>query len=237
MKDLNKTERILQDYENRQELIKLEKFYVNAQIDNLPALVEEKKKDIVNDIENYKMTYGRPKEDENGEIIGYTCDNPRPFVISNYFFRSITNLQNLEPQYNGEHLSILWDLYIYMVEQVNLHLCEFTPNLSHFCRFIGITTGNFKKMKNSPDECIRIITEKIYDFFYDEGVTMAQLGKHNTRATIYRMKSELERLEKEQPTVVINTTAVDLDSINKRIAELSNFNSKVIDYNDVSKNE
>lgn len=236
MVELEKTDKILKDFENRNELVKLEKFFVNAQLDNLPTLVEEKKNDIVKQIENYKMLYGNPITDFDGNVTGYEA-HPRPFVVSNYFFRSITNLQNIEPQYNGEHLSILWDLYSYMVEQVNIYLCEFTPNLSHFCRFIGITSTGFKKLKNSSDDGIRIVAEKIYDFFYDEGVTMAQLGKHNTRATIYRMKSELERLEKEQPTVVINTNTVDLDSINKRIAEIGNFNKKVIDYSDGVINE
>lgn len=237
MDKIGKTENILKDFEQRQNVVALQQFYVNAQVDNLPALVEDKKNEIINKIEQYKMTYGKEITDNEGNIVSYRVNEVPPYIVSNYFFRSITNLQNIEPQYNGEHLAILWELYSQMVEQVNLNLCEFTPSLSHFCRFIGVTSNGFKKMKNSADDGIRIMAEKIYDAFYDNNVKMAELGKHNTRATIYRMKSELERLEKEQPNVVINATNINLDEINKRISEIGKFNSKVIDYNENSKHE
>jgi hypothetical protein len=218
---------IVQEYETKQEIVELQKFYVNSQMTNLEELVKNRKEKLISDIQEYKLLYEEDILDSEGFPTGRTKLPITPHVLSTYFFRSINNLHNIEPQYSGEHLSILWDLYSDMVNEVNIKLTEFTPNLSHFCRFIGISTNGFKKLKKSSDEGIRTVAEKIYDYFYDEAVTMAQLKKHNSRAMVFRMKSELERVEKEVPQVVVNATTVDLDAFNKRISELQNFNTRV----------
>lgn len=231
MEDKNKTESIIKDLEIKNEIVELEKFYVDGQINNLPALVEQRKNEVIQQIFDYKFLHTEEKRNKDGEIISKKL-KITPYITSNYFFRSITNLQNIEPTYSGEQLSILWDLYNEIVMQININLVEFTPTLSHFCKFIGMTSSGFKKMKNSSDEGIKIAANKIIDALYDESVTMAELGKHNTRASIYRMKSELERTEKEQPQVTIKATTIDLNGINKRINELSIFNGKVRDISD-----
>lgn len=225
-KQENKTEKIIKDLEIKQDIVKLENFYVTGQLENLPLLVQQRKEDIVNEIMNYKEKHIEEKYDKDGNVIS-TKIVITPFIVSNYFFRSITNLQNIEPQYSGEQLSILWDLYNDIVMNVNMYLCEFTPTLSHFCKYIGVTTSGFKKMKNSSDEGIKVVVTKIIDNLYDENVKMAELDKHNARATVYRMKSELDKVERETPQVTINATNIDLDGINKRIMELSTFNNKV----------
>ena len=215
-------------FTKKREIVELEKFYVNSELANLDEIVEERKKEITDKLIKYRDSHTEIKYDRNNNPVEYI--NVTPYTMSNYFFRSVTALQNIEPKYSGEQLAILWDLYCYMVEQVNEHIGTFTPTLTHFARFIGTTAGNLKKMKSSPDEGIKLMAEKIYDACYDNGVYMAQMGEHNSRATIYRMKSELERVEKETPQETIHTVQIDLDSINKRIKEVNSFNGKVIDW-------
>lgn len=230
---MRKTERpktgdeIVKEFDIKNEIVELQKFYVNGQLENVKDLVEIRKNKLLKDITEYKLLHEEEVLDSKGKPTGKTKLKIAPHTLSHYFFRSINNLHNVEPQYSAEHLSILWDLYSDMVDEVNIRLTEFTPNLSHFCRFIGISSTAFKKLKNSADEGIRVVAEKIYDYFYDGAVTMAQLGKHNARAMTYRMKSELERMEKEAPQVIVNTTTVDLDAFNKRISELQKFGSRV----------
>lgn len=218
---------IVKEFDIKNEIVELQRFYVNGQLSNLNDLVKKRKEKLLNDITEYKLLHEEDILNSDGEPTGRTKLKIAPHTLSHYFFRSINNLHNIEPQYSAEHLSILWDLYSDMVDEVNINLTEFTPNLSHFCRFIGISSTAFKKLKNSADEGIRVVAEKIYDYFYDGAVTMAQLGKHNARAMTYRMKSELERMEKEAPQVIVNTTTVDLDAFNKRISELQKFGSRV----------
>lgn len=211
-----KTEQRFDDFQKKQEIVKLQKFYVNSQLDNLDELVDARKKEIEEELIAFK--------NEHSDM-----EDIPPYILSNYFFKSVTSLQNIEPKYSSEHLAILWELYSYMVEQVNLKLCEFTPRLTHFCKFIGITASTFKNMLKSPDENVKFVATKIKDACYDNGVIMAQLEKHNTRATLYRMKSELEVTEKAQPKEINVKMPVDLEKINKRIEELKNFNNKTID--------
>lgn len=226
LKKYDKAEKAYEESEIKNQITTLEKFYVNAQLDNLDKIVEQEKDNIVTKICEYKVLHTEKYIDDYGK----EKEKPlkiTPFVVSNYFFRSINNLQNIEPQYSGEHLSILWNLYLYMVEQVNLNLCEFTPNISHFCKFIGITTAGLKKMLKSPDDGIRIVVEKIYDACYDEQMTMAENGRYNARATTFRMKSEMNIVEKETPQVVVNVNATNYDEVNKRLNELLGFDKRV----------
>lgn len=222
-----KGDEIVAEFDVKNEIIELQKFYVNGQLESIAEMVEVRKKKLLSDITEYKLLHEEQILDANGFPTGKTKIKIAPHTLAHYFFRSINNLHNIEPQYSAEHLSILWDLYSDMVDEVNINLTEFTPNLSHFCRFIGISSSGFKKLKNSADEGIRVVAEKIYDYFYDGAVTMAQLGKHNSRAMTYRMKSELERMEKEAPQVIVNTTTVDLNEFNKRLSELQNFDARI----------
>ena len=228
MENLNKTDEIIKDLEIKNQIVDLEKFYVDGQVQNLPMLVDKMKTEALDKIFDYKALHTIEKKNKDGEVVSSKLEIT-PYIAANYFFRSITNLQNIEPQYSGEQLAILWDIYNDIVMNVNLYLTQFTPTLSHFCKYIGITVSGFKKMKNSSDEGIKTMANKIIDALYDGSVTMAELGKHNARASIYRMKSELERTEKEQPQVTIKATTIDLNGINKRINELSIFNGKVRD--------
>lgn len=223
MDNTSPTDKIIQDLETKKNIVELEKFYLDGQINNLNEIVEQRKNEIVDKICDYKEQM-LPMYDDDDNLVSYG-KHLTPYVVSNYFFRSITNMQNLEPTYSGEQLSILWELYNELVMQVNMNLQEFTPTLSHFCKFIGFTTNGFKKLKKSSDIGISTTATKIDDYFYDNNVRMAELGKHNTRAMIYRMKSEQERLEKETPQITIHATNINLDEVNKRIAELSNFDN------------
>lgn len=233
-KTKNNRDEIYNDALIKADVKSLEQFYVNGKIENLPQIVENKKEQIVKDILDYKMLYTEEKKNDKGEVTS-TKLHITPYIVSNYFFRSINGLNNIEPEYSGEHLSILWNLYTYMVEQVNIHLTPFTPNITHFCKFIGITSSSLKRMLKSPDDGIRITVEKIYDVCYDERMTMAELDKYNARATTFRMKSEMNINEKDVPQVVINTQSIDFDSISKRLSELSKFDDKVKEAQIVSK--
>lgn len=212
-----KTEDKTKDKLERNKLAKVEQFYVNAHVDNLKELVEIRKKKIVEDLAKFSG------EDEEGNRLKIT-----PFVLNNYFFKSVSRLTNVEPDYNSEQLGILWDLYNELVMQVNMKYMEFTPTLSHFCKFIGITTQRFKSTyKESPDEGTRIVAGKIYDQFYDENVTMAELGLKKSRPTQFRIQSEMGIIEKQAPKINVHTTDIDIDGVNERLNEILGFSDRV----------
>ena len=59
-----------------------------------------------------------------------------------------------------------------------------------------------------------------------KNVTEEQMGYIKERSTVYRMKSEQERIEKETPTIHIHNESVDLANIKKRLNELQGFTNK-----------
>ena len=73
---------------------------------------------------------------------------------------------------------------------------------------------------------MRIVVEKIEDGCFDSNLTLAQMGYIKERSTVYRMKSEQERIEKETPAIHIHNEGVDLGDIKKRLNELQGFTNK-----------
>lgn len=221
---------------NKQELRQLENMFVNSQIDNLDELVKERKDELIGKLEVYKEEFKTQRYTKIGTP--YEVTNMNPIIIQRYFFKSINPIGNREPTYNAEKLAIVWDLYNDIVVEVNAKIGDFFPSLTSFCTFAGITLTTFKTWKKSNDLDMRIIVEKINDACFDTNVTMAQMGAVKERSTIYRMKSEQDRVEKEQPQIHIhNEEIVDFDAIDRRLKELQGFNKRKSEAIEVQKIE
>lgn len=211
--------------ENKNDVVKLENFYVNATFDdNLPKLVEEKKAELVDKLAYFQNNYIQEKEDKYGNITKIV----NPYLISTYFFKSVNPLSNVEPAYSSEKLAIVWDIYMYLIEQVNMNIAPFQPTLTHFAKFAGISLSTLKKYKNNGDLQMGILIDKIYDETMDSNLNLAQAGKLKEKSTAMRLKVENEVVEKVTPKVNVNVSAsVDLDAINNRLEELTKFNKKL----------
>ena len=215
-KEISKTaiENKLIRKENKEQLRELEKMYVDSTIDNLDRIVAERKEELVTKLQQFYVD---------------TQDKPEirsPYVISSYFFKSVNPMVSHEPKYSAEKLGIVWDLYGEILREVNINVGRMLPSLSSFCKFAGITLNTFKGYKNSPDEGLRTLVEKISDECFDTQVTMAQEGFIKERSTVYRMKSEQEKVEKETPAIHIHQDTVDVGSIVNRLKEIKQFNYK-----------
>ena len=218
--------------DNKNKVRELQNFYVNGQIDNLPTIVESKKKDIVNELVDFQNKYVQVKYDKYGneeKIVN-------PYLISTYFFKTINPLSSKIPKYNAEKLSIVWDLYMYLVEQVNMEIAPFQPTLTHFAKFAGISLSTINSYKNCGDEDMMILCEKIYDECFNGNMSLAQTGNLREKSTMSRMKIENQVVEQPKPNVNVNvSTKVDLNEINKRLEEIKNFNKKVVELDNKKK--
>lgn len=209
---------------NKNEVVDLENFCVNAQINEmLPKIVEERKQEVVNQLVEFKNKYIQKKYDRYGNETKVV----NPYLISTYFFKSINPLSNVEPAYSSEKLAIVWDIYMYLIEQVNMNIYTFQPTLTHFAKFAGISLNTLKNYKNMGDPQMSILIDKIYDETMDSNLTLAQNKKLTEKSTQFRLKVENEVVEKVQPKVSVNVnTKLDLDRINGRLNELISFNKK-----------
>ena len=205
--EVNKQMKVI---ENKNKLIDLENFYVNGKLDNLDELCELKKNELVKKIDEFNQI---------------TQDKEyNPYLASTYFFKSINPLSNIEPEYSSEKLSIVWNLYMYLIEQVNINIGVIQPTISHFCKFAGISVNKFKQLKNHGSYEMQTLINKISDETFDSNVFLAQNKLLSNRSTELRVKVENEVQEKPQVHVNVNVKEeVDLDQIASRINELSKF--------------
>lgn len=212
------------ELEKKNEVIELEKFCVNASLDNLEELTRQKEQEMISKIEDYQKLMVVEIKDSDGEVIDVIHKTYNPYLVSTYFFKSINPLSNVEPQYSPEKLSAVWGIYMNLIELVNIHIGPFQPTLSHFAKFAGISTYTLKSYRNSADIQMQTIANKIFDETFDSNVLMAQNKILSNRSTELRVKVENEVQEKPQVKVNVNVNQeVDLNQISARLNEISNF--------------
>lgn len=212
--------------EKKNQLIDLENFYVNGKLENLEELVELKKKELVKKIEEYEKLTTVEEYDDYGELIGTHKKEYNPYLVSTYFFKTVNPLANIEPEYSSEKLSIVWNLYMYLIEQVNINIGVIQPTISHFCKFAGISVNKFKQLRNNGSYEMQTLVNKICDETFDSNVFLAQNKLLSNRSTELRVKVENEVQEKPQVHVNVNVKEdINFDQIASRLNEISRFKS------------
>lgn len=212
---------------NQNELRELEQFYTIGKVDSMLQNIEEKKEELVKDMIKYAKEHTKPvKWDSDGKPINFEV-KINPLVINNYYFKSIIPIGSQEPAYNAEKLSMVFDYYCEILAEVNDKIGNFPPSLTSFCKMAGITLSTLRNYKNSNDYSMRVIVEKIYDQIGDENLTFSQMGIVKERSTIFRLKSQNEMVEKQQPNVNINITEKpDMERITARLNKYKDFANK-----------
>lgn len=216
-----------EDIEKRSELRTLEQFYTTNMVDNVVEHIEKEKEKVVNEMIEFANEHKAPcKWNKEGDPVAFKI-HCNPLVINNYFFKPIVSIGSIEPEYNAEKLSMVFDYYCYLVTEVNDKIGNFPSSLTSFCKLAGITLSCLRKYKNSSDLNMRIIVEKIYDQIGDTNITMSQLGMVNERSTIFKMESQNEIVKKEQPKVNISIIEQpDIERINSRLDKYKAFANK-----------
>lgn len=212
---------------NQNELRRLEEFYTTGKVEDMLDTIEEKKKELVADMINYAETHRVPvKWDEDGNPTAYRLQM-NPLVINNYYFKSIIPIGSQEPMYNAEKLAMVYDYYCDILTNINDKIGYFPSSLTSFCKLAGITLSTLKSYKTSNDLSMRVIAEKIYDQIGDENITMAQMDIVKERSTLFKLKSQNEMVEKQQPNVNINITEKpDMEKIEARLEKYKVFANK-----------
>lgn len=216
--------------EEKYELQTLEKMFVEDKIDNLDILLKEKMNEFQNNMEYVRNKMYVTEIDKDGNEKEKVITSYRnPAVLNEYLLKSINPYKNITPEYTAESLNAVFNLYCEIIAEVNAKLGTLAPSISSFCKFAGISTTTFKGYKSSPEDDLRNLIDIIEDYCYDTNVAMSQSGFIKERTTVYRMKSEQEKMEKEQQKVIINAKSVNIGEVQekiKRIQELQRFNNK-----------
>ena len=208
--------------QNQNDLRQLEQDFVDAKIEQMQDYIENRKQEITKQLVEFGESHRQPtKWDKDGIPIEYGV-MLKPVVINNYFFKSICPIGSVEPMYNAEKLSLVFDYYNYILAEINDKLGDYPSSLTSFCKLSGITTNTLRNYRASDDLNMRIIVDKIYDQVGDDNITMGQLGITKERTTMFKLRSQNEITEAERPSVNINITEkVDTKAIEDRISKYS----------------
>ena len=212
---------------NKTQVKKLEQDYIDDMVKKMPQYIETQKAKITKEITDYaEKNVVACKWDKEGNPVAYKT-KVNPLVINNYFFKSITDINCVEPLYSPEQLGLIYDYYCFLIAEINDKIGYYPPSLTSFCKLSSLTLATLRNYRNSSDLSRRIVAEKIYDQISDENITLSQLGNVRERSTIFKLKSQNELVEKEQPKVSINITEKpDYDRIQERLNKYKNFANK-----------
>ena len=205
----------------------MDKHVLNINGKSVEKIVKERKQELPKLIEEFMLKHYKTKIDKMGNII----DDNNQYLVSKFFFKSINPIPNLEPTYNSDQLSLIWDLYMNIIEEINA-ITMLPPTLTHFARFAGISLDTLKMYKNDIDENMRFLFQRIDDEVMDANLILAQNKKLVAKTTEFRLKVENEAVEKKTPNVNIslNSKTLDLDRINERLIEINTITKKQIKY-------
>ena len=203
-------------------------YTLRVENDSLAKIVAKRNDALPEMIDKFVEENVKIKYDKNGNEVNDT----NPFLVSTYFFKPINPAISIEPIYSAEQLTIVYDLYCRILEEVNMKVMTLQPTLSHFTKFAGMSLDNLRSMRYGNDISLRLVAEKIYNDIFDANVTLSQHKKLDTASTTLRMKIENEAIEKKQPNVNVNvnTKTVDLDKIENRLAQIKNLNRRMVSY-------
>lgn len=187
---------------------------------NFDAILEENKKKMQLYVSNHtKNVYFK------GEVVD-TYVEVNPIIITNTFFKPIVPF-NTNPTYNSKDLSDIYTYYQELLTIINDEIGAFPSSLTLFCRFIGVTLESFKDLRNSEDENMRIVVQKIIDDVDEANISMAQTGTAKERTTLFKLKAQNEMVEKTTPKVNVSIKAnIDDNRIKGNILEYQEFLGK-----------
>ena len=156
-----------------------------------------------------------------------------PMAIKSFFFEIPQNDFSSEPIYTIGQMNYFYTTFVYMIEQINLHICPFAADVKDFCKMTNLSNEQLLKYKEQSSPEMKNIVEKLYDFCRDSNLTLAQNKIYNANITTFKAKSELDVIEKKAPSVNVQVQAkVPLEMINERLAIIRNYEKKAIETNE-----
>lgn len=143
--------------------------------------------------------------------------------LSTIKLRSLISQKNTigaSPKYNNTELAILFDYYKQFIEKIN-ETQNFLPSKKNFCSFIGISSNQYDRWRQSEDSERTEIMQIIDDYITDLMLTASQNGEVREISTIYRTKSEHGMVEATAPVVIEHKSETNLKDIKRQIEAIN----------------
>lgn len=173
--------------------------YFKEQREKIPALLEQKTKEIADRLSKTSTQGLNPTEI--------------------YLLMKNTELGTGRKTYTVSELEILFDNYtkiMYMVNQKQ----TYPPTIKNFCAYLGISTTTYEQWLMSSDINRKNIMKEIDDYISDMALSLAQTKKVDNITTMFRAKTEHKMVEAQAPTIIRHEEAVDMSEIREQLKAL-----------------
>jgi len=130
------------------------------------------------------------------------------------------NVIGISPKYNTSEIAILFNYYKQFINQIN-DIQRYLPTKKDFCSFIGISSNQYDRWRQSEDSERAEIMQMIDDYITDLQLTSAQNGDIKEISTIYRTKSEHGMVEATAPIVIEHKSEVNTDRIMQQLKAIN----------------
>ena len=187
------------------------------------------KDDIKNKVDDMILKFMENFVEVKCDKYGNESKSANPMAIKTWFFKFFEDKFQDNPIYTVEQMNMFFFTFQYIIEQVNLYIIPFAPDIKDFCRMINVTNEELVDYKENKGLEMKTIIEKLYDFCRDGNLSLAQNKIYNASITSLKAKSELEVQEKPKVSLNINaSTKLSLDEINDRLKAIRSFETKTI---------
>ena len=187
------------------------------------------KEDLKNKIDDLVRKFMENFVEVRYDKYGNDYKSANPMAIKSWFFKIFEEKFEANPIYTVDQMNMFFFVFQYIIEQVNLYIVPFAPDIKDFCRMINITNEELIEYKEARGQEMNVIVEKLYDFCRDGNLSLAQNKIFNPTITSLKAKSELEIQEKPKVSVNINANSkLSLEEINDRLKAIRSFETKTI---------
>lgn len=130
------------------------------------------------------------------------------------------NTIGVSPKYNNTELAILFDYYKQFIEKIN-EVTNLLPTKKNFCSFIGVSSNQYDRWRQSDDSERAEIMQIIDDYITDLQLTASQNGQVKEISTIYRTKAEHGMVEAQAPIVIQHKSEASINDIRRQIEAIN----------------
>lgn len=130
------------------------------------------------------------------------------------------NTIGMSPKYNTSEIAILFDYYKQFIKEIN-GVQKYLPTKKDFCSFVGISSNQYDRWRQSEDSERAEIMQMIDDYITDLQLTSAQNGEVKEISTIYRTKSEHGMVEATAPIVIEHKSEINTDMIMQQVKAIN----------------
>ena len=182
---------------------------------SLPRYIKKRQKQFALELQPYLNESFMPEPDKI----------PLLDITENVFKPIIKVAGAFSPTYSADEMALAFDFYVDCVKKLN-KISAYTPKIEDFCRLINISKNAFGRyQRNSPDENMREMCDKIQDYCVARTADGAFTGRLDNKYAMFHQKASNNQRDNDPVQnnfLIQNNTIMSEEEFKELANKLSN---------------